>query len=284
MAVADRLAHEAAEVIAATAGRRARPSTKKSPFDWVTDTDRELERHTRDVLAAAFPTIPLVGEEFGLCPVAGGTDGTGLRWVVDPVDGTANYVAGLPWCAYSLALVDGGGPLVGVVADPDRGMVYLAARHRGASANGGALQRLQPLATAAGSLVCTENWTGLGSFSRQAHAAHTGMRVLGSAALAIVQVALGHTAAAVLNRYSVWDVAGALALASETGAVVLDRDGGRCALPTDGLLVAAPGGVAQEVFGWWQRAQAGQDPTEQSPTERKAGDCAPSDAPRSGSE
>src|SRR5256885_1870115 len=63
--VAGRLANDATDVITATAGRGARPSSKDSPFDWVTDTDRTLERHTRRVLTAEFPGIPVVGEEFG---------------------------------------------------------------------------------------------------------------------------------------------------------------------------------------------------------------------------
>src|SRR6195256_4867040 len=131
--VAGRLANDATDVITATAGRGARPGTKDSPFDWVTDTDRTLERHTRRVLTAEFPGIPVVGEEFGADL---GSDGAEYRWVVDPVDGTANYVAGIPWCAYSLALVDSSGPVVGVVADPYRAQIYAAARGRGARANG----------------------------------------------------------------------------------------------------------------------------------------------------
>ncbi len=256
--VAGRLANDAAEVIAATAGRGARPSAKDSPFDWVTDTDRTLERHTRRVLAAEFPGVPVVGEEFDAD--AGAADAP-LRWVVDPVDGTANYVAGLPWCAYSLALVDTDGPLVGVVADPYRGQLYAAARDRGVRANGRPVPRLDPIPRApAGALVCTElirtgPWPGMDRFAEHAAAAHAGLRVLGSAALAITQVALGHAAAAVLDGYHQWDVAGGLALACEAGAVVLDRHGHPNPMPVDGLLVAAPG-VAAEVFTWWQPGTA----------------------------
>lgn len=100
-------------------------------------------------------------------------------------------------------------------------------------------------------------WPGMGEFIERAAAAHAGVRVLGSAALSIAQVALGHAAAAVLHSYHEWDVAGSVAMAIEAGAVVLDRHGEDTALPTDGLLVAAPG-VADEVLGWWQEtAHAG---------------------------
>src|SRR5215472_10624730 len=57
--VAGRLANDATDVITATAGRGAKPTAKESPFDWVTDTDRTLERHTRRVLTAEFPGIPV---------------------------------------------------------------------------------------------------------------------------------------------------------------------------------------------------------------------------------
>lgn len=252
--VAGRLANDATDVITATAGRGARPSAKESPFDWVTDTDRTLERHTRRVLTAEFPGVPVVGEEFGAD--VGASDAE-YRWVVDPVDGTANYVAGVPWCAYSLALVDPDGPVVGVVADPYRGQIYAAARGRGARANGAPVT-LQPRTELAGAIVCTEltrggPWPGMAEFIGHAADAHAGVRILGSAALAVVQVALGHAAAVVLHTFHEWDVAGGVALALESGAVVLDRGGTGATLPPDGMLVAAPG-VADEVLRWWRQA------------------------------
>jgi myo-inositol-1(or 4)-monophosphatase len=93
----------------------------------------------------------------------------------------------------------------------------------------------------------------MGDFIADAATAQAGVRILGSAALSIAQVALGHAAAAVLHSYREWDVAGALALAVEAGATVLDRLGSINSLPVDGLLVAAPG-VADDVLRWWQRA------------------------------
>ncbi|RJQ77249.1 inositol monophosphatase [Pseudonocardiaceae bacterium YIM PH 21723] len=250
--VAGRLANDAADLIAETSGRGASPDIKDSPFDWVTDTDRTLERHTRRILAGEFPGMPVVGEEFGADPQAGQAP---FRWVVDPVDGTANYVAGMPWCGYSLALVDRFGPVVGVVADPHRGQIYAAARGRGMRANGTPVQ-LSACDTVTGGIVCTEigrhgPWTGLADFMARAVAGHAGIRILGSAALAITQVALGHAAATVLDSYDEWDVAGALALALESGAVVLNRLGEPEAMPADGLLVASPAAAA-DVLAWWR--------------------------------
>ncbi|MEU4444359.1 inositol monophosphatase [Actinosynnema sp. NPDC050801] len=249
--IAGRLANDASDVIMATAGRGARPDDEASPFDWVTDTDRTLERHTRRVLTAEFPDIPVFCEDTDSDVVSDAE----FRWVVDPVDGTANYVAGVPWCAYSLALVDRWGPVVGVVADPYRAQIYAAARGRGMRANGTPV-RLGGQAVS--SIVCTEMtrtgpWPGMGGFISRAAVAGTGVRVLGSKALAVAQVALGHAAAAVLDSYHEWDVAGAVALAVESGAAVLDRRGEDDPLPVDGLLVAMPE-VAEEVLAWWQAA------------------------------
>ncbi|WP_433870366.1 inositol monophosphatase family protein [Saccharopolyspora sp. CA-218241] len=254
--VAGRLANDAADVITATAGRGARPAPTESPFDWVTDTGRTLERHTRRVLSEEFPGTPVFGEEFDDLPTDARSHG--FRWSVDPVDGTANYVAGLPWCAYSLAMIDDHGPVVGVVADPYRAQIYAAARGRGMRANGVPVQLSAQRETRAG-IVCTEltkdgPWAGMGRFISGAARAQVGVRLLGSPSLAIAQVALGHAMAAVLDSYQEWDVAGALALAIEAGAEVVDRQGRTASLPEDGVLVAAPG-VTTEVLDWWHTAQ-----------------------------
>jgi myo-inositol-1(or 4)-monophosphatase len=245
--VAGRLANDAAEVIAATAGRAPGSESKSDPFDWVTDTDRTLERHTRRVLAAEFPEVPVVGEEYGADAAAAGAR---FRWIVDPVDGTANYVAGFPWCAYSLGLVDADGPVVGVIADPSRAQIYAAARGRGVRANGSPV-RAATRTTAVGALVCAE--TPSPALVDRAKANHTGIRVLGSTALAITQVALGRAVAAVIDGYREWDVAGALCLALEAGAVVVDRAGRADPMPAGGLLVARPA-VVDEVYSWWTAA------------------------------
>jgi len=232
--VAGRLANDAAEVITATAGRDRRTSPEY-PYDWVTDTDRTLERHTRRVLAAEFPGVP-VGESSPTTP---------YRWLVAPVDGVANYIAGLPWCAYSLALVDSFGPVVGVIADPSRAHIYAAARGRGVRANG--IPVRATTRPAAGGLVCTELLPSTAARFAQVVSSHAGLRVLGSAALAITEVALGHAVAAVLDGYRDRDVAGAVCLAREAGALAVEEP--------DGLIVAVPGAV-EEVLGWWRAARA----------------------------
>jgi myo-inositol-1(or 4)-monophosphatase len=253
--VGGRLANDAAEVIAATADRGCRVggNAEAHLYDWVTDTDRTLERHTHRVLASEFPDIAVVGAEYG----ASEAPDPRYRWLVAPVDGAANYLAGLPWYGYSLALLDGSGPVVGVISDPSRAEIYAAARGRGTRVNGVPV-RIPERVVARGYPICTEltragGWPGLTRFLACAAEARCGVRVLGSAALAITQVALGHAVAAVLEDYREWDVAAGLALALEAGAVVLDRRGRPDPVPVGGLLVAAPSAAA-DVLGWWQSA------------------------------
>lgn len=272
--VAGRLANDAAEVISATAGREDGSGPDPS-YDWVTDTDRTLERHTRRVLTAEFAGVPVLGEEYGgpdgfdtALPGALGADD--LLWIVDPLDGSANFRAGLPWCGYSLALVDSRGPLVGVVADPYRAQLYAAARGRGLRANGRPVERMQHEtagrpSSLSGRLVFVEDNPGrpreqpagdpvlvpqpsgsvgtapwVSDWVDACREVGAGVRMLGSPALAITQVALGRAAAAVIRGHRVWDVAGALALADQAGCRITDLAGQRVPLPLDGLLVADP--------------------------------------------
>ena len=248
-------------VIGEVAGRMAAPGSKSHPGDWVTDTDRGLEQHTRSVLADAFPDIPVLGEEFSAASEAtrlpGTEGGPELLWIVDPVDGTANYVAGLPWCCYSLGLVDRSGPLLGVIGDPYRREVHVGVRGGGVTTlrldHGTRIAPPPPPTSLAGRLLAVEpspdgTRPNLSVLMPRLRAAHMGLRILGSSALAIAEVALGKVAAALLPAvgYAAWDVAGALALATEAGMTVIDLGGTGGPIPLHGLLVSAPA-VADDV-------------------------------------
>jgi myo-inositol-1(or 4)-monophosphatase len=148
--------------------------------------------------------------------------------------------------------VDASGPVVGVIADPSRAQIYAAARGRGVRANGVPV-RATPRPSAGG-LVCAELPPDRApGFARQAAAEHVGVRVLGSPALAITQVALGHVVAAVLDGYREWDVAGAICLAAEAGAHVVDGAGRPDPLPDGAMVVAVPGAL-EDVLRWWHAA------------------------------
>lgn len=133
--LAVRVATEAGEVLVDHARRGFRAQTKSSATDPVTDADRASERHVVAALLAARPDDGIVGEE-----EMGDRPGTsGLRWIIDPLDGTVNYTYGHPQWSVSIAVADESGVLAGAVVDPGRGEVFAAARGHGATRDGAPL-------------------------------------------------------------------------------------------------------------------------------------------------
>ena len=124
----EKLAIRAAE--AAAAIQRARPAqlgvSRKGAVDLVTEVDLASEQAIREILSAATPEVPILGEE------GGGGVGASTRWVVDPLDGTTNFVHGLPHFGPSIALEVEGEPVVGVSFDVCRGELFHGSRGAGA--------------------------------------------------------------------------------------------------------------------------------------------------------
>ena len=120
-ATAERVAREAAAHLAELPAPRpgAGVRTKSSPTDVVTESDASVERFVRERLAALRPGEPVHGEE------GAGSEHT-ARWVVDPIDGTVNYLYGLPWYAISVAAVRDGRTLAGAVVEPASGRMWSA--------------------------------------------------------------------------------------------------------------------------------------------------------------
>lgn len=121
------VAIEAARAAAQIMMDRPRQIQKKSATDLVTEIDLACEQAVRRILARHTPDIPVLGEE------EGGSEAK-TRWVVDPLDGTTNFVHGFPFYAVSIGLEVDGEPTVGVVLDVPRGVVYRATRGKGAFA------------------------------------------------------------------------------------------------------------------------------------------------------
>ena len=133
-ALAEEAARAAGRELLARAGRPANVGSKSSGTDMVSDADRAAERVVLARITSARPHDAVIAEE------GGAAEGrTGLRWVVDPLDGTTNYLWGVPHWAVSIAVADGGGALAGVVFDPCRDEMYRAVRGGGAHLNGAPL-------------------------------------------------------------------------------------------------------------------------------------------------
>jgi myo-inositol-1(or 4)-monophosphatase len=240
--VAVQVATEAAEVAAAMRERAVtNPRTKSSRTDVVTEADTEAEKLIRSRLAQLRPGDVVLGEEGGGSrePVAGV-----LRWVVDPIDGTVNYLYGLPWYAVSVAVLDGVETLAGAVVEPASGRIWSA------QAAGGATLDDRPLrVSAADQLDLALISTGFSYLAdrraRQGQLAAAllsqvrDIRRCGSAALDLCAVAAGWVDGFYEHGINPWDWAAGALIAREAGAVVHppDPDSGY----GDAILAAAPG-------------------------------------------
>ncbi len=224
-------------------------STKSTPTDVVTASDTALEALVRERLAQLRPGDPVVGEE------AGGTPGDGVvTWVVDPIDGTVNFLYGLPWYAVSLAATRDGESLAGAIAEPASGRLWSAARGAGATCDGRPLR-----CSAETDLAMTMIGTGF-AYSPQRRARQAAflggmlpqvrdLRRSGSSALDVCSVAAGWLDAYLEHGPHWWDWAAAALIAEEAGAVVRVPARPGSPAPDDGLgpdvlLVAAPGVAA----------------------------------------
>lgn len=220
VALAVDLAREAGRVH--VDGRRGalRIETKSSPTDLVSQVDRECERLIVARLNEKRPHDAVLAEEGTLQEGA-----SGVRWVVDPLDGTTNYIYGYPAWAVSIAVEIDERPAIGVVLDSSSGRLYEAVAGRGARCDGQGIRarRHDDLATA---LVATGFSYSAGQRAAQgAVAARVLERVrdirrAGSAALDQCHIAAGHVDAYWELDLSPWDYAAGTVIAREAGAAV----------------------------------------------------------------
>ena len=241
--LAERAARAAGEVLLSYYGRPPEGvESKSSATDLVSDADREAERTIRELLEAERPQDGLVGEEGSRADAA-----SGRRWVVDPLDGTINFLYGFPAWAVSVALEDADGALVGVVHSPIHGETFCAARGEGAFLGERAL-RVRPARPLEQSLVAT-------GFSyepdRRAVQAEAIAKLLprardirraGAAALDLSWVAAGRLDAFFERGLHHWDWAAGRLLVEEAGGSCAWLDGG-----WPGLLAASHDGLLAEL-------------------------------------
>jgi myo-inositol-1(or 4)-monophosphatase len=227
---------------------RSEISTKTSDADWVTETDLAVERHVRDAVRERFPDDRIVGEEYGA------TDANGARatWYVDPVDGTTNYVHGLPLSSFSCAVVDEEGAAIGAVADPYRGELLSAVRGQGARRNGEET-RCADAGTLTGGIFLTELtmqslWNGMTALMGSLAQAGCVTRILGSNALSLASVGAGRALATLIGEFGPVDCHAGTLIAQESGAAVRFEGAS--------VLCAAPG-IVDELVALVREARNG---------------------------
>lgn len=226
----------------------------KGDRDLVTDVDIGIQNTIADYLARATPTIDLLAEESAVKPSIATAE---YLWVLDPIDGTSNFVHGLPLCAVSLALVHRGRSIVAVTHAPLLDRIYHAVTGNGAYLND------QPITTSAtetldAAIVSLGDYaTGPGAPARnqQRLALTAGLipnveriRMFGAATLDLAFLAEGATDACIIMSNKSWDTAAGTLIAREAGAYISDIAGTRHTHRSTSTVAVAPG-IADQLAG-----------------------------------
>ncbi len=211
-------------------------ASSKGPRDLVTEADHASQHEVRQILLGAFPSHGFVGEEGegGRPPLPPGTPGhggVGTRWIVDPLDGTTNYVHGFPFYCVSIALADEHGLAVAAIYDPLRNECFTARRGEGAWLDGKRLVA-EPVVDPADAVAAvsfpahvTPESPAVADFIAILPHVHS-VRRTGSTALNLAYLAAGRLHAFWVRRICCWDAAAGILIAREAGCAVGPFAGG----------------------------------------------------------
>jgi myo-inositol-1(or 4)-monophosphatase len=267
LALAERVAREAGGLLASFTGRVSVADTKSSPTDVVTEMDRKAEELIRARILAERPADAILGEEGGQ---TGDTGGSGVRWVIDPLDGTVNYLYGLHDWAVSIAAEVSGEIVAGAVFAPRAGELFTAVRGGGAwltattntgTENGDARRALRcgPGAALDRALVATgfgyraERRKVQGEVVAALLPQVRDIRRAGSASVDLCSVAVGRVDAYYERGLNYWDYAAGALVAAEAGVTV----GGLYGAPPGSSMTVAAG---PSLFGPLSAALAALNP------------------------
>ena len=214
--------------------------SRKGPADFVSAADRRAEAKLRQELTKARPNYGLLMEE------SGAIEGSDIsnRWIVDPLDGTTNFLHGLPYFCVSIALERDRQIYAGVIYDPLRDELFWAERGIGAFVNSKRL-RVSGRERLSDSVLAT----GFPFKGKEDHAAHVtdfeafmarsvGIRRFGAAALDLAYVAAGRFDGFWERNLSIWDIAAGTAIVREAGGIVTDLGGAEDPIESGNVLAA----------------------------------------------
>ena len=246
--VAARAAHQAGKLLVARMGSPRTVHTKRSDIDLVTEVDRASERMLHDAIRRRFPAHGFQGEE----RIRTNPDAP-FQWVVDPLDGTTNFVHGVPVFAISMALIRHDELLVGVIHDPTQRETFTVIKGSGAWLNGRRI-RVSGTRRLAQSLLSTGfsanfrthptpylRW--FAAFQSRTHA----VRRMGCTSLSLAYVACGRQDGLYEQDLMPWDIAAGLLLVQEAHGRVTDFQGHPVRLE-EGAVVASNGRIHNEML------------------------------------
>jgi len=212
----------------------------KNPSDFVTHVDKQSEQRIIEIIKSDFPDHKIYAEE------SAKEKGGKYRWIIDPLDGTTNYMHGFPVFSVSIALEFENEIIVGVVFDPIRDELYVAEKGHGSTCNGKAIRVSQVDQPNLALLVSgfpfrSKQFIELYQQSfNQLFLQVAGIRRLGSAALDFCHIAAGRSEGFWEIGLSPWDVAAGYLLVKEAGGEITDFSGGPNAI-WDGNVIASNG-------------------------------------------
>lgn len=195
-----------------------------NPKNLVTEVDTKIEQFLKNQIHRQFPDHNILGEELGSADF---NHGQGLKWFIDPIDGTTNYIQGIPLCVISLALWDSQGALIGVIYNPISENLYSAQRGKGAFLNGKkiSVSQVQNLDAALGGIGWSLNIKKAKKLYNEIVTKARKIRVLGTTALQFSLVAEGSYDFYVVDAMHIWDVAAGILIVEEAGGKVTDWQG-----------------------------------------------------------
>ena len=245
LATAVHAAKSAGELIRNSAQHLSELTIKqKTLHDYVCEVDRNAELLIRQQIQSQFAQHSIVGEEHGQQTQLD----SDYQWVIDPLDGTTNFLRGIPHYAVSIALLKHGEPVVGVVFDVAKQELFSAIKGQGANLNQSPIHCRQSSNARGGLFATGVPFSGkplqkLDAFTQTMHGIlaiqTSGIRRLGSAALDLAYVAAGRYDGFWESDLHLWDIAAGVLLVTEAGGVVTDLNGNDKHLATGNVLAAS---------------------------------------------